>query len=136
LIEDDPIHWASGATLLGYDGAGEVAPGGTLHWTLYWRVDGLPPEGSDIHWFNQLIDEQGTQWGQADGTGFPSASWRSGDCVAAWFDITISEEAPPPPYYVRVGQYTYPDVVNVQILDVAGNPAGEYRELGPVHAGP
>jgi hypothetical protein len=59
-----------------------------------------------------------------------------GDTVLTWFDIAISTDAPPPPYFIRSGMYTYPDVVNVQLIDVAGNPAGEFVELGPVGATP
>ncbi len=74
--------------------------------------------------------------GQADGAGFPSADWRAGDTVLTWFDIAISSDAPPPPYSVRVGMYTYPGVANVQLIDVAGNPAGEFVVIGPIDAIP
>ncbi len=130
--QGEPVRWASGATLLGYDWSGEPGPGGTLHWTLYWHVDTIPSVVGDIHWFNQLLDRAGRQWGQLDGAGLPTAEWRAGDTVLTWFDIPISPEAPNPPYFVRCGSYTYPDVVNVQLLDSAGNPAGEFVELGPV----
>jgi hypothetical protein len=30
---------------------------------------------------------------------------------------------------MRVGVYTYPDLASVPIMDVAGNPAGDYVEL-------
>ena len=132
----NPVRWASGAVLLGYDWSGDLRPGGTARWTLYFRVEGLSPVGSDVHWFNHLIDREGARWGQKDGVGVPSSQWRVGDIVLAWFEIPISEDAPPPPYYVRTGQYTYPDVVNVSLIDVAGNPAGEFIELGPIDEAP
>ena len=149
--DGEPARWAlrpgsgqaSGATLLGYDWSGEPQPGGTVHWTLYWRVEELPPAsggpggvpaGSDIHWFNHLVDGEGARWGQTDGVGYPASEWQVGDTVLTWFDIAISTGAPPPPYFIRSGMYIYPDVVNVQLLDVAGNPAGEFVELGPIEA--
>ena len=81
---------------------------------------------------NHVIDNQGGRWGQMDGVGFAASSWRVGDTVMTWFDIPIAGEAPFPPYTLRVGMYTYPDVVGVSVLDVAGNPAGEFVDLGPV----
>ena len=141
----EPARWASGATLVGYDWSGEPQPGGTVHWTLYWRVEELPTAsgepgggstGSDIHWFNHLMDGEGTRWGQMDGVGFPASGWRVGDTVVTWFDIPISPDAPPAPYFVRSGMYTYPDVVNIPLVDAAGNPAGEFIELGPIGATP
>ncbi|TET99512.1 MAG: hypothetical protein E3J29_02625 [Dehalococcoidia bacterium] len=143
--DGEPARWASGATLVGYDWSGEPQPGGTVHWTLYWRVEELPTAsgepggvstGSDIHWFNHLMDGYGTRWGQMDGVGFPASGWRVGDTVVTWFDITISPDAPPPPYFVRSGMYIYPDVVNIPLVDAAGNPAGEFIELGPIGATP
>jgi hypothetical protein len=132
----DPVRWASGVTLLGYDWSGDLHPGGTVRWTLYWRVEGLPPTGSDLHWFNHLVDGEGVRWGQMDGVGFAASAWREGDTVLTWFDIPISDDAPPPPYFVRSGMYTYPDIVGVSLLDMAGNPAGEFIELGPIGASP
>lgn len=140
--EGDPVRWAlrpgsgqaSDVVLLGYDWSGDLQPGGTLRWTLYWRVEGLPSHGSDIHWFNHLVDEEGRRWGQMDGVGFPASEWHVGDTVLTWFDITIGSDAPPAPYFIRSGMYTYPDIVNLSLLDAAGNPAGEFIELGPIGA--
>jgi len=134
--DSDPVRWASGVELIGYDWTGDLRPGGRLRWTLYWRVSSEPPVGQDYHWFNHLLDGDGNRWGQADGAGFAAADWQVGDVVLTWFDIDISPDAPPPPYSVRVGMYSYPDIANVQLIDVAGNPAGEFVEMGPIDATP
>jgi hypothetical protein len=125
-------RWASGAQLLGYDVSGEAAPGGLLHWTLYWRVESEPPPGADLHWFNHLLGSDETRWGQMDGVGVSAATWRVGDVAIAWFDIPIGADAPPPPYTVRSGLYTYPELAGVPLVDEAGNPAGDFVELGPL----
>ena len=104
--------------------------------SLHLLVESEPPAGSDFHWFNHLLDGAGYRWGQADGVGFPASEWRVGDTVIIWFDIDISPEAPQAPYTIRSGIYTYPGIVNVSLLDVAGNPAGEFVELGPIGATP
>ena len=132
--EGGPARWASGVALAGYDWSGRVEPGGSVRWTLYLVVEGEPTLQSDLHWFNHLIDSEGNRWGQRDGVGFPAAEWRVGDTALIWFDIEISPDAPPPPYAMRVGMYTYPDIVNVSLLDAVGNPAGEFIELGPIGA--
>ncbi|NLE44188.1 MAG: hypothetical protein GX620_05670 [Chloroflexi bacterium] len=133
---ESPVQWASGAVLLGYEWAGAVGPGETLRWAIYWRVVSQPPMDVDLHWFNHLIGSDGGQWGQADGVGLPAETWRTGDTVVNWFDVPIRADAPEPPYFMVTGMYSYPDIVNVQLLDVAGNPVGEFVELGPIDVAP
>lgn len=131
--ERGPAYWAVGLRLLGSDWSGMPAPGGVLHWRLYLRVEqGLPVAVGDLHCFNHLVDSQGNRWGQMDGPISSPAAWRSGDVLVQWFDIPISPEAPPGPYFIRLGLYIYPDIVNVQLLDEAGNPTGEFVEVGPI----
>jgi hypothetical protein len=128
-------RWESGVTLTGYAWDGDAKPGGAIAWRLVFAPDGPPAQGSDLHWFNHLVDSEGRRWGQADGVGYPAGEWRAGDWVATWFDLSISVDAPAPPYYVRVGLYTYPEVANLSLLDEAGNLAGQFLELGPVGSG-
>lgn len=135
-VDSESVRWESGVTLLGYDWEGEAEPGGTVRWTLYVRVDSEPPPGSDLHWFNHLVDGEGNRWGQSDGVGYPASEWRAGDTVVAWFDIAISPDGPAPPYGVRSGMYAYPEIVNVSLVDAAGNAAGQFVELGPIGPGP
>jgi hypothetical protein len=125
-------QWASGVRLLGYDVAGTAQPGETLHVTLYWETT----QGSldaDVHWFNQLEDQAGQRWGQFDTVGWPAARWQPGDRVLVHFDLSIAPEASPGPYVLRVGQYTYPEIENIPVVDVAGNPA-DYAVTLPVPA--
>jgi len=56
---------------------------------------------------------------------YPPAVWRAGDLVLSRFSISIPAEPSPGRYQVWAGLYSYPDVVNVPVLDVAGNPAGD-----------
>jgi len=121
-------------TLLGYAWEGTPQPGETLRWTTCWEVTGESQRSVSVHWFNHLVDAQGRRWGQRDGVGLPASKWRSGDVVLTWFDISISPDAPPPPYMIRTGMYTYPDIVNVSLVDGHGEPAGQFLELGPIDA--
>jgi hypothetical protein len=56
--------------------------------------------------------------------------------VLIHFQIEIDTEAPPGEYWVRMGMYTYPDVVNVPVLDTAGNPIADFMEVGPITLAP
>jgi hypothetical protein len=125
-------RWESGVALVGYAQEGRAEPGSSIRWRLVYSPDGPPAHWSDLHWFNHLVDVEGRRWGQADGVGYPASEWQSGDLVAAWFDIMIGPDAPDPPYTCRVGMYSYPDIENVSLVDAAGNPTGQFLELGPI----
>ena len=107
---------------------GRPEPGETLHITLHWET----PHGSptqDIHWFNHLLDQEGQQWGQFDHASWPAERWQPGDQVLTFFDITIDAQARPGPYVLRIGQYTYPDIANIPIVDATGNPLERAADL-------
>jgi hypothetical protein len=57
--------------------------------------------------------------------GWPASRWRPGDRVLVHYDLSIAGDTSPGPYVLRVGQYTYPEIANVPILDEAGEPAGD-----------
>jgi len=122
-----PDRWANGVQLLAAQLSGDGRPGGTFRWQLTWRVDPPPPSGVDYHWTNQLYDTAGKRVGQMDGVGFPSRSWRAGDTVVTWFDVSIAPDAAPGMYTMRVGMYTYPDIETVPVVDGPG-----YVEVGPI----
>jgi hypothetical protein len=123
-------------SILGYEWSGAARPGGSIEWITFWRVEGPAPDNVDLHWFNHLVDGAGTRWGQKDGAGLPVSKWRDGDTIVTWFIIPIAEDAPPPPYFVRTGLYTYPDVVNVPVNPAPESPPAQFVELGPIDAGP
>lgn len=146
---DPPRRLANGVELLAYqigspehstglapkalaDTVGEYRPGETIHLSLAWWLDGPPPVGIDYHAFAHLVDADGGRWGQHDLSGFPSASWQTGDLVLTRFQIATDAKTPPGEYWIRLGMYSYPDVVNVPILDAAGNPASGFTVAGPV----
>lgn len=123
-------NWATGARLLGYAVAGTPEPGATLHITLLWETPQGRPD-TNVHWFNHLEDQAGGRWGQFDHVGWPAARWQPGDQVLLHYDLPVAPDAPPGPYVLRVGQYTYPEITNIPVLDAAGNPA-DYAVTLPV----
>ena len=128
----DAISFANGTAFLAYGMADKASAGWTLEVWLAWWVRSPPPPATSYHFFAHLLDGDGRLWTQHDGAGFPTASWAAGDLVLSRFPIPIPPDLPPGRYQVWAGLYSYPDVVNVPFLDVAGNPAGDRVMLGEV----
>jgi hypothetical protein len=123
--------WANGAQLIGYRLAGDLRPGGMIHWTLVWQAAQTHTEAINYHWFNHLLDEQGRMRGQSDGPSLLSTHWRAGDTILNWFDVQIPPDAPPGEYTMRVGMYTYPALENVPLLGASDAPGREWIEIRP-----
>lgn len=128
----DVIVFANGTGFLGYRMPEKARPGEALEVWLAWWVRSLPPSGVNYHFFAHLLDGDGRLHSQYDGTGFPTVYWRAGDLVLSRFPMLISANSSAGRYQVWAGLYSYPDVVNVSFLDVAGNPAGDRVMLGEV----
>lgn len=126
------ISFANGTVFLGYGMPETVLAGETLEVWLAWWVRSPPPAGSDYHFFAHLLDGDGGLRSQYDVAGFPTDSWRAGDLVLSRFPVPVPADLSSGRHLVWVGLYTYPDVVNVSFLDVAGNPAGDRVLLGEV----
>jgi hypothetical protein len=128
----EALRFANGAAFLGYQVDQAVRAGGVLEAWLAWWVASPPPAGTSYHFFIHLLDAEGRLRSQHDGAGFPTSSWRAGDLVLSRFPVPIPEDLSPGRYTVWAGLYSYPDVVNVPVLDVAGNPAADRVALGDV----
>ncbi len=127
-----PRRLSNNVELLAYAVEGELRAGGTAQITLAWWLDGPPPEGTGYHQFAHLVDADGLKFGQHDLSSFPAASWRTGDLVLTRFQIAIDDAAPPGAYWIRMGMYSYPEVVNVPVVDGAGNPTADAVIVGPI----
>ncbi len=119
-------RWQNGVALLSLRPSGEWR--GSGGWVeLCFRVE-RAPEQADYHWFTHLIGPDGQRYAQADAPALPSAFWRAGDTVIARFGpYILPANAPAGLYVMRVGMYTYPDIVNVP-RDDGGQPA-DYVEV-------
>jgi len=119
----------NGIELQGYQWRGKLQPGEQARLWLLWQVLWQSPENS--HFSIQVLDAAGQQWAQQDSVGYPPAYRRKGDRILSAFDITLAEDAPQGLYETRMGVYLYPQVVNVPLVDGAGNPAGYVVPVGP-----
>jgi hypothetical protein len=125
---DTPMgHWQNGVTLLAVRPSGEWRGSGGWIEVCY-RV--AAEQVADVHWFNHVIGSDGQRWAQIDGAGYPSRYWRAGDVIEVRFGpFGLPAEAPAGRYALRVGMYTYPDIVNVPLIDAASQPAGDSLKI-------
>lgn len=130
LRQEQFLVWTNGIELLGVD---LVEQPDELAWTIGWQVNVPPPANVDYHWFVHLLDAQGQQISQWDGVPLPTTLWRQGEQVLMWG--TLPRPSLAGPYTLRLGMYTWPELRNVTVMDIAANPAGEYIELGPIGLG-
>lgn len=96
-------------------------------WDLYWRPADNP-DPADYHFFNHLLDGNGTRIAQTDGAAFGGWQWRAGDVVVSRFllPLTVTPEFP---LTMRAGMYRFPSLDNVPVLDEAANPAADAVDL-------
>ncbi len=113
------------ASVLDSGSPGESVPGGVV---LFWFADGPLP--NDYNVFNHLLDAEGNRIGQRDGPLWPGRYWRANEFVAHYFflleDVDLDAVVT-----LRVGLYEFIDgqPVNLDILDTAGNPAGQWVDI-------
>jgi len=112
--------------LIGYDlDTRRAYPGGRVPVTLYWQT--LAPVPASYHVFAHLEGSSGPV-AQADGVpvcwSYPTDLWRPGQIIADQHAIPIPSKLPPGSYPLQVGFYLPDTFERLNILDMAGNPAG------------
>ena len=124
---------ANGVRFLAYriDALPARETGGTLLLSVAWWYDSPSAPEANYHSFAHLVDGDDERWGQHDLSGFAIRFWKPGDVVLTRFRIDVPPGMPAGSYWVRLGMYGYPDVVNVPALDGAGNPASDAVVVGP-----
>jgi hypothetical protein len=129
-----PRVFQNGVELQGYLWQAPGQPGGDARLWLLWQVLWLNPD--DTHFFVHLLGEEDQIQGQQDAVGYPTVYRNKGDRILSVFDITSPEQVPMKPEWARVGLYTYPEVVNVPVIDEAGNPVADAVLMGPLDREP
>lgn len=123
----EPTHlFASWMDLYGYDAAVQERTA-QLAWNLYWHP-GANPDPADYHFFNHLLDAQGERVAQEDAAVFSPSQWQAGDAVISHFLLSLPPDSEGP-LRMRTGVYRYPELENVPLLDVAGNPYADAVEV-------
>lgn len=120
-----PVRFANGMQLLGYALSGEPVAGQTLRLFLHWQLVERPDPAGEIYAYNHLLTADGARVAQADGYLCPMDGWRAGQQVWVWYDIALPADAPPGPFHLRTGLYTFPEIANLAVLGPDGAPAGD-----------
>ena len=112
--------------LIGHDlDTRRAYPGGRVPVTLYWQA--LAPLENSYQVFTHLESEAGPI-AQSDGVPvcwtYPTDVWRPGQIIADQHAISISPDTLPGDYPLEIGLYLPDDFQRLDVLDVAGNPAG------------
>jgi hypothetical protein len=128
-----PRTFQNGLELQGYSWYTTNTAGNKSTFWLLWQT--LWQGAEDTHFYVHFLDKDKEQWGQRDAVGYPSALRRKGDRIVSAFDIILPETRPSGPYWVRVGLYVFPEVVDVPVIDQAGNPITGTIILGPLGGG-
>ncbi len=126
----EAVPFANGTAFLGYHVPEIALAGERLDIWIAWWVRASPSTHTSYHFFTHLVDGEGRLIGQQDGTGFPTTQWRAGDLVLERFPLLLAPDVMAERGQVWAGQYTYPAVINVPILDQAGNPTADRIDLG------
>ena len=125
-VDDDSGTLANGVSLLSAQ-IDPLRPGqqNVIHLCL--KIDQTATE--EYHWTAQLWDKKGRRWAQVDDNGYPARYWRAGDVIAQDLLLDVPADVPAGDYVLRVGQYTWPDVKPVLMIDVMGNPQSDAAEI-------
>jgi len=120
--------------LIGYDlDTRRAYPGGRIPVTLYWQA--LAPIPASYQVFTHLEGQSGPV-AQADGVPvcwtYPTEVWRPGQIIADQHAIPLKPETPPGDYPLQVGLYLPDTFGRLDVLDEAGNPAGNSITLTQV----
>jgi hypothetical protein len=112
--------------LIGYDlDLRRAYPGGRLPVTLYWQA--LTQLSTSYQVFTHLEGSSGPV-AQADGVpvcwSYPTDRWRPGQIIADRHAISIPAEISPGSYPLDAGFFLPDTFERLEVLDIAGNPAG------------
>jgi len=129
---DPPRRLANGVELLATRSDSAREADGTLGFSLAWWLNGAPPTETDYHTFAHLVDAAGQRRGQHDLSSFTTTSWMTSDLVVTHFRIETDVQLPSGEYWVHLGMYSYPEIINVPLLDIAGNPVADSVVVGPI----
>lgn len=113
-------QWEGGARLIGYR---ELRVGSDLTVDVFVSVVGVP--AGDVHWFARAYDGE-RQIASTDIGGVAPAMWRVGDVLALRFRLPVGDASID---RVRIGSYAYPEIRQLMLLDVAGNPVDDGVDL-------
>lgn len=112
--------------------ARDVAAGGTLRLTVWWKA--MAPMNQDYTVFVQVLGPDGRLYGQVDswpvqGT-YPTSTWNVGDVIVDRYEFFVSRDGPPGDYRLIIGWYLLSDMSRLLLRDADGKSVGDFFEVG------
>jgi hypothetical protein len=96
---------------------------------LRWVIRDVPEDERNYSFTVQLMTEDWGRWGQVDDHFLRMDYWHEGDMVLTFVRVPVSSDLPPGGrYQLVIAMYAFQgdgQQGNVDILDAAGNPAGQ-----------
>lgn len=137
-------RWEATLQVLGYDLSAETTqPGEPLVLTLYYGALRDDVQQNYIVFTHLLGPENPASgnnlWAQDDSepcrTFYPTTAWSEGEVVRDTFTLNVPEDAPPGPYRLQMGFYTWPEMAHLTTTDGPGNEPQITFILGEVTVG-
>jgi hypothetical protein len=117
----------------------DLRPGGVVPVTLFWRAE--QPLEEDYAVSIRLLAADGQILAQHDerhpalGTS-PTGAWRPGDLIGDYHELALGNRLAPGSYRLAVVMYRPDPLLNLRLLDSAGQPTSEIVELAPFQLQP
>jgi hypothetical protein len=135
------VNFGDRMLLTGYDLTERaVEPGGTISLTLHWEA--LQPMEENYTVSAQVIDDLQRKAAQHDGWPLegaaPTAGWQPGEPVQDTIPLTVSSDATPGPYHVRIAVYIHREgeIQHLPVTPPGGQMQASHVTLTPVRVAP
>ncbi|MCD6344874.1 MAG: glycosyltransferase family 39 protein [Anaerolineae bacterium] len=124
------VLFANHVVFAGYRMPETVAVGDILSVKLIWWLHETPAPGTNFQFYTHLLDQDGRLVSQYDGNGYPTAYWQASDLVISRFPLNIPGDLAPGTYAVRAGIYSWPEIINIPVIDSQGNAVDDGVTVG------
>jgi hypothetical protein len=108
----------------------DIEPGRRVPFSVVWRVWGLPPTYDDYSYSVQLFDQDWLRYENINDHFLRTRNWHIGDLVLTSGVMRVPDNAPAnATYHLVLTLYmldTAGNITPVSVIDIAGNPAGEF----------
>jgi hypothetical protein len=117
----------------------DLRPGGVVPVTLLWRAE--QPLEEDYAVSVRLLTAEGQVLAQHDERypalgSSPTTAWRPGDLIGDYHELPLGNRLTPGTYHLGVVMYRPDPLLNLRLLDAAGQPTAEVVELAPFQVNP
>ncbi|MEZ4641250.1 MAG: glycosyltransferase family 39 protein [Chloroflexota bacterium] len=114
-VNTPQASWQNGLTLIDAQQTGILAANERLTLTYTWQVTQPQPPGTQYHFFNHFVNEQGEIVAQEDAPAIAAIYWQPGDTLVTQFHLQLPPEFTGKKYSLFIGLYTWPDLQRIPL---------------------